>query len=305
MMRETEGQTRLVTPAPDFFARPRQVRFKAQRDFLRRFSKQPLGIAGFITLTILLVIAAVGPSLTSTDPYQIGGTRLAGPSREYLAGTDHLGRDVFARVIYGVRPSMVVALGAVVLGVTAGSLIGSISAYLGGKADLLIQRVMDAVDSLPSLFLGVLVLTVLSPSYLNLIIAIGIVSTPGAQRIVRAATLAEKERDYISAGRVIGATDGRILFRHILPNIVSPILVIASADLGSAILIAASLSFLGFGTPPPEPSLGAMVGGEGRRYMEQAPWLVIAPATVISIAVLSANFLGDALRDVLDPRLRM
>jgi peptide/nickel transport system permease protein len=287
-------------PYPQFEVR----RWRAQREFLRRFFTQPLGIAGLVTLLLLFTVAAFGPSIAPSDPYELGRERLASPSMEHLAGTDHLGRDVMSRVIYGVRPSLVVALGAILIGVTLGTLIGSISAYIGGAFDLVAQRVMDALSAFPSLFLGVLVLTVLRPSYVNLMIAIGIVTMPSAQRVVRASTLAVRDSDYVSAGRVIGANSPRLLFRHIFPNILSPILVIASAELGSAILIAASLSFLGFGTPPPEPSLGAMVSGEGRQYMQQAPWLVIYPAAVISIAILATNFLGDAVRDVLDPRLR-
>ncbi len=304
-MMKSESSGAMGSASIEAYTRPTQVSFRAQREFLRRFLRQPLGVGGFVVFMAMIGLAAFGPYIAPSDPYTIGGPRLASPSFDYPVGTDHLGRDVFSRLIFGIRPSIVVAIGAVALGVTAGGVIGATSAYFGGKFDLFVQRIMDALDALPSLFLGVLVLTILSPSYVNLMIAIGIVATPSVQRIVRAATLAEKERDYISAGRVLGASNQRLLFRHILPNIFSPILVIASAELGSAILIAASLSFLGFGTPPPEPSLGAMVSGEGRQYMQQAPWLVIAPAAVISVAILSANFLGDALRDVLDPRLRI
>lgn len=305
-MEETSVSAGGMTSSPlEAYAPPLDRSFRSQREFIRRFMKQPLGVGGLVVFSLMILLTIFGPSIAPADPYQIGGPRLASPSWEYPAGTDHLGRDVFSRLIYGIRPSIVVALGAVALGVTGGSLVGSVSAYIGGKFDLLAQRVMDALDALPSLFLGVLVLTILQPSYVNLMIAIGIVTMPGVQRVVRASALSEKERDYIAAGKVIGASNIRILFTHILPNIFSPILVIASAEIGSAILIASSLSFLGFGTPPPEPSLGAMVSGEGRQYMEQGPWLVIGPALVISVAILAANFLGDALRDVLDPRLRI
>ena len=283
-----------------------KIRFGPGRDIIRRFAKQPLGMFGLAVFSLLLLVAAIGPSIVPNDPYELGRAgRLKPPSTTSLAGTDHLGRDMFSRVMYGVRPSMVVALGAVIVSVTIGMVIGGVSAFVGGRFDLVVQRIMDAVSTLPSLFLGVLVLTILSPSYTSLILAVGLVTVPTVQRVVRASTLSEKERDYVLAGHVVGATQTRILVQHILPNITSSILVIASAELGSAILIAASLSFLGFGTPPPEPSLGAMISGEGRQFMVEAPWLVIAPATVVSLAVLSANFIGDALRDTLDPRLTM
>jgi peptide/nickel transport system permease protein len=163
---------------------------------------------------------------------------------------------------------------------------------------------MDTFEALPSLFMGIIVMTIVTPSYGSLMFAIGLVMLPTAQRVVRASTLAVKSSDFVTASRVLGATGSRVIARHIVPNILSPILVIASAELGGAILTASSLSFLGFGTPPPEPSLGAMVSGEGRQFMTQAPWLVVAPAAVISLSILAANFIGDALRDVLDPRLR-
>jgi len=286
-------------------AASRQSRWRAQREFLRRFLAQPLGVGAALIMLALILVAAFGSTIAPSNPYQLGAERLASPSWSHLFGTDHLGRDVLSRVIYGVKPSLTVALGAVAIGIVLGTTIGAVSGYIGGAFDLVAQRVMDALQAFPSLFLGVLVLAVLSPSYLNVMIAIGVVITPAAQRVVRASTIAVKQSDYISAAHVIGAQHRRVLLSHILPNIMSPILVIASAELGSAILIAASLSFLGFGTPPPEPALGSMVSGEGRQYMTQAPWLVLAPAVVISLAILAANFLGDALRDVLDPRLRI
>jgi len=292
---------------PSALARdPAEVKsaFRPQREILRRFTKQPLGMIGLVIFTALLLVAAIGPTIAPENPYELGvAGRLRPPSAANLAGTDHLGRDVLSRVMYGVRPSLVVALGAVIVSITVGTVVGGVSALAGGKVDLVVQRIMDAISTLPSLFLGILVLTILSPTYATLMFAIGIVTVPTVQRVVRASTLAEKERDYILACEVVGATQTRVLAQHILPNISSSILVIASAELGSAILIAASLSFLGFGTPPPEPSLGAMISSEGRQFMVEAPWLVLVPATLVSLAILSANFIGDALRDTLDPRL--
>ncbi|MDA0302423.1 MAG: ABC transporter permease [Chloroflexi bacterium] len=280
------------------------TRFEGLRVFLRRFMRQPLGVVGFLVLAALVIIAIIGPDIAPHDPYTLGTKRLAPPSAEHLAGTDQLGRDVWSRIMYGVRPAIVVALGAVLVSVVSGATIGMVSAYLGGVFDLVAQRVMDALDALPSLFLGILVLTIVKPSYGSLVFAIGLVMLPITQRVVRASTLSVKTSDFVTASRVLGATDSRLILRHILPNILSPILVLASAELGGAILTASSLAFLGFGTPPPEPSLGAMVSGEGRQFMTQAPWLVVAPAAMISLSILSANFIGDALRDVLDPRLR-
>ena len=279
--------------------------FAGSRVFLRRFFKQPLGVLGLIVMALLVFLTVMGPGLAPYDPYHLGMERLATPSLVHLAGTDQLGRDVMTRVIYGVRPSITVAFGAVLISVVTGTLVGTISAYVAGAFDLVTQRITDALEALPALFLGIIVLTIVKPSYGSLMVAIGLVMTPVMQRVVRACTLSVKTSDYVTASRVLGAGDARLIVRHILPNIMSPILVLASAELGGAILTAASLSFLGFGTPPPEPSLGAMVSGEGRQFMTQAPWLVVAPATVISLSILAANFLGDALRDVLDPRLRI
>ncbi len=283
---------------------PEPPRFEALRVFIRRFFRQPLGVMGLIVLVTLVVIAAFGPDLAPFDPYELGTQRLAAPSAEHWAGTDQLGRDVWTRIMYGIRPSITVAFGAVAISIITGTVVGTISAYTGGLFDLVMQRITDALEALPALFLGILVLTIVKPSYGSLMFAIGLVMLPVAQRVVRASTLAVKNSDFVTASRVLGATNTRIIVRHILPNILSPVLVIASAELGGAILTSSSLSFLGFGTPPPEPSLGAMVSGDGRQFMTQAPWLVVAPAAVISLSILAANFIGDALRDVLDPRLR-
>lgn len=274
------------------------------RVFARRFARQPLGMFGLAVLVALVVIALFGPDLAQWDPYELGTKRLAAPSADHWMGTDQLGRDVWTRIMYGVRPSITVAFGAVAISIFTGTAVGAISAYTGGIFDLVMQRITDALEALPALFLGILVLTIVPPSYGSLMFAIGLVMLPVAQRVVRASTLAVKHADFVTASRVLGATNTRIILRHILPNILSPVLVIASAELGGAILTSSSLSFLGFGTPPPEPSLGAMVSGDGRQFMTQAPWLVIGPATVISLSILAANFIGDALRDVLDPRLR-
>jgi peptide/nickel transport system permease protein len=276
-----------------------------QHSALRLARRYPLGALGALALALMLVVAVVGPAVAPHDPYATNArNRLQSPSRAHLAGTDNLGRDVFSRLIYGARPSVVVGFGALALGLALRVTLGLVSGYLGGLFDLLVQRVMDAMMSLPSLILGLTVIAVIGASYTNLIIAIGIVMTPIVQRVVRGATMAVKSLDHVQAATVIGAGQARVLLRYVLPNVAAPIFVIASVELGSAILIEASLSFLGYGTPPPQPSWGAMLSGEGRRFMVPAPWLVIIPAITISVAILGINLLGDALRDALDPRLR-
>jgi peptide/nickel transport system permease protein len=278
---------------------------RVRRGLVRFVRRYPLGAAGAVILLAMLVVAVAGPSIAPADPYATNSrARLEAPGRAHLAGTDNLGRDVFSRLIYGARPSVIIGFGALALGLAAGVTLGLLSGYAGGYADLLVQRVADAMMSVPSLILGLTVIAVIGPSYLNLIVAIGIVMTPIVQRVVRSAVLAVRNQDYLQAASVIGAGHARILWRYVLPNVTAPILVIASVELGSAILIEASLSFLGYGTPPPRPSWGAMLSGEGRRYMVSAPWLVILPAITVSVAILAINMLGDALRDAFDPRLR-
>lgn len=269
---------------------------------LRRY---PLGVLGAMILGFMLLLALVGPWVAPSDPYVTNArARLQSPSRAHLAGTDNLGRDVLSRLIYGARPSVLVGFGSLTLGLLIGITVGLISGYFGGIVDLLTQRVADAMMSLPSLILGLTVIAVIGPSILNLSVAIGIVMTPIIQRVVRSAVLAVRGQDYVQAASVIGAGHARIVAHYVLPNVAAPIFVIASVELGSAILIEASLSFLGYGTPPPQPSWGAMLSAEGRRYMVPAPWLVIFPAITVSIAILGINMLGDGLRDLLDPRLR-
>lgn len=295
-MAET-AQRAAALPAAPVIAAPRGRSVVAR--FLRNY---PLGVAGAV---VLLIVALVGPSIAPENPYATNARgRLQSPSRAHPAGTDSLGRDVFSRLLYGARPSVIIGFGALTLGLLLGVTVGIVSGYIGGLFDLLVQRLADAMMSLPSLILSLTVIAVLGPSYTNLIIAIGIVMTPIVQRVVRSAALTVRGLDYVNAAAVIGASHLHILTRYILPNIAAPIFVIASVELGSAILIEASLSFLGYGTPPPQPSWGAMLSGEGRRFMVSAPWLVIFPSVLVSIAILGINLLGDALRDLLDPRLR-
>ena len=285
--------------------------FGRQSRSLKRFVvSKPLGAVGGLIVLIILFAAIFSPLVAPFDPYEFNldengmPVRLEGPGGAYLLGTDAIGRDVFSRVIYGARVSLIVGLGAVALGVTLGTIIGLISGYFLGKIDQVLQRVVDTLMAIPAIVLALAVMTMLEPGIFNIILVIAIVIAPGSARVVRSTVLAIKQNVYIEAARSIGATDRRIVFRHILPNVVAPIIIIASIWVGNAIVIEAALSYLGLGTPPPTPSWGGMLALEGRRYLENAPWLAIAPGVAIRIAVLAVNMLGDARRDVLDPRLR-
>jgi peptide/nickel transport system permease protein len=232
------------------------------------------------------------------------GEQFTAPGAKFLLGSDDVGRDVLSRIIAGSRISLEVGIIAVSIGTISGSLLGTVSGYFGGRTDLVIQRLMDSVMAFPMMVLALSIMAILGPDVKNVMIAVGIVITPGTSRVVRGATLSVKEAPYIEAAHAVGAKHLRILAFHILPNVAAPIVVIATMHLGSAIISEASLSFLGFGTPPPAPSWGGMMSGGARFRLEQAPWLMLAPGAAISLTVLGFNLLGDALRDVWDPRLR-
>ena len=278
---------------------------------LRRFAvSKPMGAAGLVFVVLIVLAAVFAPVVSPYDPYASNlnedglPVRLEGPGTSFPLGTDALGRDVLSRIVYGARISLVVGLGAVGLGTLFGALVGLVSGYFVGKIDQVLQRVVDTLMAIPAIVLALAVITMLEPGLFNIILVIAIVIAPGTSRVVRGTVLAIKENVYIEAARSIGAGGTRIVFRHILPNVVAPIIVIASIWVGNAIVIEAALSYLGLGTPPPTPTWGGMLALEGRRHLENAPWLALAPGAAISIAVLSVNMLGDALRDVLDPRLR-
>ena len=252
---------------------------------------------------LVVVVAAVLADQVAPFTYsQIDvPSRLQAPSVHHLFGTDDLGRDVFSRVVYGARISLVVGIAAVALGVVHGGVWGLLSAYVGGKVDMVIQRVMDAILSVPLLVMGLVVVATLGASLVNVILAVAFVLTPRASRLVRGSVLSIKEEAYIESARALGCSSWRIVLVHILPNVTAPIIVLASVSLGAAITLEASLSFLGMGVPPPFPTWGGMLGGEGRVRMIEAPWLAIWPGVAITLTVLAFNLLGDAARDVLDP----
>ena len=309
MARETDPIQ--VAQAPASPVEAASALLKRQYVTLRRFAvAKPMGAAGGVVVVLVVLAAIFAPVVSPYDPYASNldenglPVRLVGPSGSFLLGTDAIGRDVLSRIIYGARISLVVGLGAVSLGTLFGALIGLVSGYFVGKVDQVLQRVVDTLMAIPAIVLALAVITMLQPGLFNIILVIAIVIAPGTSRVVRGTVLAIKENVYIEAARSIGAGGGRIVFRHILPNVVAPIIVIASIWVGNAIVIEAALSYLGLGTPPPTPTWGGMLALEGRRHLENAPWLALAPGAAISIAVLAVNMLGDALRDVLDPRLR-
>ena len=267
-----------------------------------RILKSPIGAASTIVL-IAIVLGAIFAPLAG-DPLKSSLERLESPSLSHPFGTDDLGRDQFSRILYGARVSLKVGFLATIFGSLMGAALGLISGFAGGVFDLVVQRVVDAMLSIPGLVLALFFVSVFSPGVETGIAAIIIIIIPFNSRVIRSAVLATKENVYIEAAEVIGAAPARVMLRHILPNVVAPILIMVSTVLGAAILIEAGLAFLGMGAQPPEPSWGLMLSLRGRQFMELAPWLAIFPAVAISITVLAFNLLGDVIRDVLDPRLR-
>lgn len=267
--------------------------------------RKPLGAASACLLALLVFTAMFAELLAPYDPLAARPeVRLAAPSWQHPFGTDDIGRDVFSRIIHGTRISLWVGLLAVGIGTFTGTIVGLVSGYWEGWVDLILQRVMDALMAIPALILTLAIVSVLTPSTTNAMLAIAVVIIPGNSRIVRGAVLSAKQNPYVEAAQALGCRHLRIVARHILPNVTAPILIIASIWLGNAILIEASLSFLGLGTQPPTPSWGLMLSSTGRAFMEQAPWLAIFPGLAISLAVLAFNLFGDTLRDAWDPKLR-
>ena len=266
---------------------------------------KPLGAIGGLVLLSMMAVAIVAPVISPYDPLMVDyDNKLVPPCTNFLLGTDKFGRDVLSRIIWGTRTSLYVGVLAVVLGKGIGGILGIMSAYLVGKFDLFLQRVMDSLIAFPALILALAMVSALGPSKNNVVIAIALVFVASGCRVVRSAALSVKENQYVEAARAIGCSMWRIMLLHIAPQCVAPFIIVVSVALGSAILMEASLSFLGVGTPPPEPSWGRMLSGEGRSLVETAPWLAVFPGIAISLAVYGINILGDALRDVLDPRLR-
>jgi peptide/nickel transport system permease protein len=267
--------------------------------------RKPLGAIGAALLIAFVGLAILAPFLATHDA-NLNNYRARNkpPTAEHWFGTDNFGRDIYSRVVYGARISMYVGVLSTLAGTLIGAFAGLISGFWGGRVDQLIQRLADIMFTIPGLILAMAIVTMLGPSMLNVIIAIAIPRLPNTNRVIRAVVLTAKESIYVEAARAIGCSHWRIMLRHLIPNVMAPYIVVATAGLGGGILIEASLSFLGLGVPPPAPSWGRMLSMEGMRYFETAPWMAIFPGIFISAAVFGANLFGDALRDVLDPKLR-
>jgi peptide/nickel transport system permease protein len=256
-------------------------------------------------MLVILLTAVFADQLQTHDPIATAAAAtLAPPSRAHWFGTDHLGRDIYSRIVHGARVSLAVGVASTLFGSVLGGIIGLLSGYAGGKTDLIAQRLLDILQGLPLLVLALVMSAALGPSIENVIIAISIPIIPRAARVIRASVLAIRELQYVEAARAVGVQSLRIAFRHILPNTVGPFIVLCTAQLGSAILVEATLSFLGLGVPEPYPSWGRMLSVSAAEYAQKAPHLVLFPGVAISLAVFGSNLLGDAMRDVIDPRLR-
>ncbi len=273
---------------------------------LHRFAREkPLGAVGGVLMIATILVAIFAPLLSPSDPLTTNPrAALMDPSSQYLLGSDWLGRDTLSRILYGARTSVYVGFMATLVGTLAGGLVNVFSAYRGGRVDMVVQRIMDVLLAFPTLIMALAIMAVLGTSANNTIIAIAIPFIPRAGRVVRSAALAVKDSQYVEIARAVGCSPMRIVFRHVIPNCIAPYLIIASALLGTAILVEASLSFLGLGVDPQTPSWGSSLA-EAMEFWEDSPWLAIFPGIAISLAIFGVNLLGDALRDVLDPRLKL
>lgn len=263
-----------------------------------------LAAIGLVITVLVVLTALLASALAPYDPLQLNvPERLQAPSTAHIMGTDHLGRDILSRVIFGTQISLQVGIVAVALGSVVGLIAGAAAGYLGGRTDTAIMGIMDAIYAFPAILLALVLVAVFGASLVTVMTAVAIVRIPIFARTVRGSVLAEREKEYVEAARCIGQNPVWILFRHILPNTVAPLIVVTTTYFATAIVVEASLSFLGLGVPPPAASWGVMLN-DGRKYMEAYPHVVIFPGAAISLTVLGFNLLGDGLRDVLDPRLK-
>ena len=280
------------------------ARSRGGRRWLRPLVRNPLVLGGLVLVVFFLIVAIGAGVLAPTDPIAMNAAQaLEGPSMAAPFGTDRFGRDVLSRAIYGARASLFVGIGSIVIAATIGTCVGLAAGYFGGGVDQLLGRVMDVFFTFPSLILAIAISAALGLGIQNALLAIAITYWPAFGRVVRGATLAESAKDYVDAARVVGASDLRVVRSHVLPNVLSPIIVQFTVAISQAIIIESSLSYLGLGTQPPTPSWGTMIN-EGRTFLDTAPWISVFPGLSIMGAVLAFNLLGDGLRDILDPRSR-
>ena len=290
----------VVSEAPAAERRARWV--SAILTFCRR---RPLGAIGAGIVVVMLLVAVFAPWLAPYDPVAVDfGAMLSPPSAQHWLGTDSFGRDVLSRLIYGSRTALLVGFGSALLGATAGAVLGVGSAYFGGRIDLYLQRLMDVLLCFPLIILALAIVAILGNNLSNLILAITIPMIPRCALVIRSSALSIREMPYVDAARASGFKHGRIILRHMLPNVMAPYLIMLTAFLGQAILLEASLSFLGLGVQEPTPAWGLMLRGAAVEFAETAPWMAIFPGVAISLSVFAFNLFGDSLRDALDPKLR-
>lgn len=274
------------------------------RDVARRFARNRLAVLGLVIVLLLILTAVFAEQLMPQDPtFQTLPNKRMAPGGQYLLGADEFGRDILSRLILGSRVALTVAVVSVGIALILGILLGTVAGYLGGWVDEVIMRFNDMMLAFPYLLLAIAIVAATGPGLLNTTIAVGVWATPTFARIVRGAVIATKDRDYIVAAQALGASTWRVMFRHLLPNIISPMIVYASLYMANAIMLEAALSFLGLGVQPPDPSWGLMIAS-GRDFLRIAPHIATIPGLAIMFAVLGFNLLGDGLRDALDPKLK-
>jgi len=284
---------------------PLARRLTLREEVVKFIRTKPLGAAGAVVILAMMFVAAFAGTLARYDPYEGDyALQFARPSAEHWLGTDEFGRDLLTRIMYGARIALFVGFTASFAGCTLGALLGVLSAYWGGTVDLLLERLMDILLAFPQLVLALAIVSILGPAVQNVVVAITIPIIPRVARVVRATALSVKEHQYVEAVQALGARRWRVVFQHIVPNVMTPYLIMLTAQLGGAILAEAALSYLGLGTADPTPSWGLMLSGSAPLYAEKAPWMAVFPGVAISLGVFGFNLFGDSLRDALDPKLR-
>lgn len=304
MAQRTVGEQTAPVRAAEFgLAQGGMARRVRRAVVLRRLLRHRGAVAGGVVLALLVLIALLAPLLAPYDPIAVSRTTLKPPSAQHLMGTDNIGRDILSRVIYGTRISLWMGFIAVGIAAVFGTAIGVVAGTYGKAIDSVLMRFIDALMAFPGILLALTIAAVLGPGIVNAMVAVGIASIPTFARLVRSSVLQVKQMPYIEAARAIGCADGQLIRRHILPNVLTPVLVLGTLGIAGAILVGASLSFLGLGAQPPTAEWGAMLS-QGRQFMRTAWWIMAFPGLAITITVMAANLVGDGLRDALDPRLK-